>query len=157
VSQRVRRAGVHAVRRQPVLAGAARKYASLDSEYRGAASNDGKRSNSARSWPVSCGVLVALIGAFGAYVAGRKQGVDIATQSAVTVTRTVAATGAAQDSTSAGERDPNESGVPVGANAVPAQVQIDVGTGVDLDAATQNPCRPPARTATSTFNSTGRF
>jgi hypothetical protein len=84
-----------------------------------------------------CGVLVALIGAFGAYVAGRKQGVDIATQAAVTVT--VTATGAAQDSTSADEQEPSESDVPVGANAVPAQVQIDVGTGVDLDAVTPKP------------------
>jgi hypothetical protein len=83
-----------------------------------------------------CGVLIALIGAFGAYVAGRKQGADIAAQSAVTVTRTVAATGAVQGSTSGGEPDSRESGVPVDANVVPAQVQIDAGTGVDLDVGT---------------------
>lgn len=75
-----------------------------------------------------CGVVVALIGAFGAYLAGVKQSADTAAPATVTVVKTVTVTGSTTASSS-------NSGVAQASGAVSAQVKLDAGTGVDLDAA----------------------
>jgi hypothetical protein len=85
-----------------------------------------------------CGVLVALIGAFGAYLAGRKHGVDIATEASVTVTKTIT-TGTAPALTPGDEPNVRTSSAPSNSNSVPEQVQLDADTGIDLDAVAPQP------------------